>query len=58
MNDQKKETIYALLHDKRIVNVYDGRPDGSILIRLNDRTEIIIFDGIIRKDNVALISLK
>ena len=40
-------TLFEALKGKTIVNTYDGRPDGSVLIRLNDRTEIVIYDGTI-----------
>lgn len=40
-------TFYQLLNGKKITNVYDGRPDGSILVRLNDRTEVVIRKAII-----------
>lgn len=48
------ETYYKILNGKRVSSVYDGRPDGSILIRLDDRTEIVIFSGVIRQDDVVL----
>jgi len=40
-------TNYVLLSGKRIVNVHDGRPDGSVLVRLDDRTEIVIREATI-----------
>lgn len=40
-------TLYEILKGRTITNVYDGRTDGSVLIRLNDRTEIVIRDGAI-----------
>jgi hypothetical protein len=46
-------TNYELLHNKRIANVYDGRPDGSVLIRLDDRTEILIRSGAIMLEDEA-----
>lgn len=42
------QTNYEILAGKRIVNVYD-RP-GSTLIRLDDRTEIILINAIIIKN--------
>lgn len=44
----KMQTNYEILAGKRIVNVYD-RP-GSTLIRLDDRTEIILINAIIIKN--------
>ncbi len=46
-------TNCELLHNKRIANVYDGRPDGSVLIRLDDRTEILIRSGAIMQEDEA-----
>lgn len=40
-------TLYEILRGRTIENVYDGRTDGSVLIRLNDRTEIVIKEGVI-----------
>ncbi len=51
-------TLDRLLQNKKIVNIYEGRPDGSILIRLCDRTEIIIFDGVIRDDDDTAILIR
>lgn len=42
-------TLFEAVKGKTIVSIYDGRPDGSVLIRLDDRTEIVIFDGIVRE---------
>lgn len=44
-------TAYEMLKYKKIVNVYEGRPDQSVLIRLDDRTEIVICAGMIRVDD-------
>ena len=45
----KQRTIHEMLKGQKIVNVYEGRPDGSILIRLQDRTEIVITKGLVRE---------
>lgn len=46
-----KKTFCEILKGQEIANVYEGRPDGSILIRFRDRTEIVIWKGIIRRDD-------
>ena len=49
MNDE-------ILKNKKIVNWYD-QPNGNMLIRLDDRTEIVIFKGIIRDDDDEVVSI-
>ncbi len=44
-----KTTLFEILKGKTIASIYDGRLDGSVLIRLTDRTEIIIFHGVVRE---------
>lgn len=52
-------TLFQALQGKTIASIYDGRSDGSVLIRLADRTEIVIFDGIVREfdDNDSIIGI-
>jgi hypothetical protein len=47
--------VREIIKENYIENVYDGRPDGSVLIRLQDRTEIVIFNGIIRQETEVVI---
>ena len=48
-------TVFEMIKDRRIVNVYEGRPDQSVLIRLDDRTEIVIYAGMLRAEETVIV---
>lgn len=44
------KVLHELLNNKTIMNSYDGRSDGSIMFRLDDRTIVVIEKGFIMPD--------
>ena len=55
----RQMTFYRILYGKKVLNVHDGRPDGSVLLRLSDGVQIVLKDAtVLHGDGDDVVEIK